>query len=208
MSEKIQLLDSKFKKTGEIKLPAILDSKKISKAAIHQVVKSILANSRQGNASTKTRANVRGGGAKPFKQKGTGRARQGSIRSPLLVGGGVAFGPQPRSFKQKVNKKMNKKAIQSIVSDKFHNNKLIVVDKLESTGKTKDMFKLLSSKKLLPALVVTNDNNENVLRSVRNIKFADALKVSEFSVYDTVKYENLIIEKLALESILNKVILK
>ena len=116
--------------------------------SVHQVVKATLASRRQGNACTKNRAAVSGGGAKPFKQKGTGRARQGSSRSPLMVGGGTVFGPTPRDYTQKVNKKMMKKAIQSILADKLQAGKLTVVDSLESTGKTKEMFASLNERNL------------------------------------------------------------
>lgn len=205
MSE-ITVLNSKFEKTGSLTSKVSLDAEKISVPTVHQVVKATLAGRRQGNACTKNRSAVRGGGAKPFKQKGTGRARQGSTRSPLQVGGGVAFGPTPRDFTQKINKNMMKKAIQSILADKLQAGKLVVVDTLESTGKTKDMFKTLSERNLLPGLIVTASKDSKAILAARNIRNAKSMSVEGFSVYEAVKFENLIIEKEALEKLLERLV--
>ncbi|MEX0798396.1 MAG: 50S ribosomal protein L4 [Bacteriovoracaceae bacterium] len=202
----ITLLNSKFEKSGSLDTNLSLDADSISAPAIHQVVKATLAGRRQGNACTKNRAKVRGGGAKPFKQKGTGRARQGSSRSPLMVGGGTVFGPAPRDFTQKVNKKMMSKAIQSILADKFQAGKLTVVETLESNGKTKDMFKSLNERNLLPGLVVTAEKDSKAIWAARNIKNAKAMAVEGFSVYEAVKFENLIIERAALEKLLSRLV--
>lgn len=202
----ITVLNSKFEKTGSLNTNVTLDADVISEASVHQVVKATLASRRQGNASTKTRAEVSGGGAKPFKQKGTGRARQGTSRSPLMVGGAVVFGPKPRSYEQKVNKKIMLKAVQSVLADKLQAGKLTVVESLESTGKTKEMFKNLSERNLLPGLVVTADRNSKALLAARNIRNAKALAVEGFSVYEAVKYENLIIEKEALDKLLSRLV--
>lgn len=204
MAESVEVLDSKFKKSGSLKSPIGLSDKEIKVAVVHQVVKAALASRRQGNACTKTRGQVRGGGAKPFKQKGTGRARQGSRRSPLLVGGGTIFGPKTRSYKQKVNKKTSLVAINSVLADKHQAGKLTVVDKIESSGKTGEMFKLLGSKKLLPALVVTASKESPALRAVRNLAQAKGMAVDGFSVYEAVRYENLVIEKEALENLFKR----
>jgi len=203
--KEIQVLNSKFEAAAKLKVTMDLSPESVSVSAVHQVVKATLAGRRQGNAATKNRAKVSGGGAKPFKQKGTGRARQGSSRSPLMPGGGVAFGPSPRSYKQKVNKKLMLLAIKSVLLDKLSAGKLIVLESVESDGKTKSMFKTLDSRNLLPGLVVTNLNDAPALRATRNIKNAKALPVSGFSVYEAVKYENLIIEKEALKTLLEKV---
>ena len=184
--------------------PVSLEPEVINVPVVHQVVKATLASHRQGNVSTKNRSEARGGGAKPFKQKGTGRARQGSKRSPLLVGGGAAFGPKPRDFKQKINKRMALKAIQAVLADKFQAGKLTVVDKIESNGKTKDIYKVLNERGLLPSLVVTKDKSSLALRAVRNLREGKGMAVEGFSVYYAVKYENLIIEKDALENLLNR----
>lgn len=202
----ITLLNSKFEKSGSLSTDVELSTEVISEAAVHQVVKATLASRRQGTHCTKNKALVSGGGKKPFKQKGTGRARQGSNRSPLMVGGGTAFGPTPRDYTQKVNKKTMLRAIQSVLADKFNAGKLIVVDTVKSTGKTKEMFETLSSKNLLPGLVVTDSRDSKALLAARNIRNAKALHVDGFSVYEAVKFENLVIEKAALEKLLSRLV--
>ena len=200
----ITLLNSNFESAGKLSTEIELMPENINMPVVHQVVKAALANRREGNASTKNRSAVRGGGAKPYKQKGTGRARQGSTRSPLLVGGGVTFGPSPRDFSQKINKKMAKNAIHSVLSDKYQAGKLTVLEKIESNGKTKEMHTLLNGKGLLPALVVTKDKNSMALRAVKNLQWGKGMGVEGFSVYEAVKFENLVIEKEALEFLLQR----
>lgn len=200
----ITVLNSKFEKSGSLNTNVDLSADSIKVPAVHQVVKATLASRRQGTACTKNRAKVSGGGAKPFKQKGTGRARQGSSRSPVMVGGGTTFGPTPRDFTQRVNKKMMLKAIQSVVADKLQAGKLWVVDSIDSDGKTKTMAASLSGKGLLPGLVVTDSKDSPALRATRNIRNAKAMSVEGFSVYEAVKFENLIIEKAALEKLLGR----
>lgn len=202
----IAVLNSKFEKAGSLNTDVNLDADSINVPVVHQIVKATLASRRQGNACTKNRSKVSGGGAKPFKQKGTGRARQGSTRSPLMVGGGVVFGPTPRDFTQKVNKKMMLNAIQSVIADKYQAGKLTVVETLESTGKTKEMVKSLTERNLLPGLVVTDSNDSKALLAVRNIRNAKAISVEGFSVYEAVKFENLVIEKAALEKLLVRLV--
>jgi large subunit ribosomal protein L4 len=153
----------------------------------------------------KTRSTISGGGSKPFKQKGTGRARQGSSRSPVMTGGAVAFGPSPRDYSQKINKKLMLTAIQSILADKYNAGKLIVVDEFSLTGKTKELASILNSKSLNSSLVVTNDKNSLALRAVKNIKTASGMAVEGFSVYEALKYENLIIEKQALAQLVSRI---
>lgn len=202
----INVLNSKFEGSGKLSTPVSLTADDISVPAVHQVVKAILAGRRQGTAATKNKSAVSGGGAKPFKQKGTGRARQGSSRSPLMVGGGVAFGPTPRDYTQKVNKKQALKALQSILADKLQAGKLTVVEKIDSDGKTKGMHKLLDGKGLLPALVVTAASDSPAIKATRNLQWGKAIPASGFSVYEAVKYENLVIEKEALESLLKRLV--
>lgn len=202
----ITVLNSKFEDSGKMSTNVELTAENIKAPTVHQVVKATLAGRRQGTHSTKTRAFVRVGGAKPFKQKGTGRARQGTSRSGLMVGGARVFGPLPRNYDQKVNKKVTKVALQSIIADKLQAGKLTVVDKFESTGKTKDMFKALNDKGLLPALVVAQDKNDPAIKATRNIKTAGALSVDHFNIYSAVRFENLIIEKQALETLLNRLV--
>lgn len=202
----ITVLNSKLEAAGKLSTDVNLTAEVINVPVVHQVVKATLAGRRQGTACTKTKGLVSGGGIKPFKQKGTGRARQGSTRSPLMVGGGTAFGPQPRDYTQKINKKVSIKAIQSVLADKLQAGKLTVVDKLESTGKTKDMYNMLNGKGLLSALVVATDKDSAALRAVKNIRNAKGLAVEGFSVYEAVKFENLVIEKEALETLLKKLV--
>lgn len=201
----IKVLNSKFESSGTLKTQVSLLPEDISVPVVHQVVKAILAGRRQGTACTKNKALVSGGGIKPFKQKGTGRARQGSIRSPLMVGGGTAHGPTPRSYEQKINKKVMRKAIQSVLADKFNEGKLVVIDEMKSTGKTSELYKVFSQKNLLPALVVTEKSDSLALRAVKNLERGFGLPVDGFSVYEAVKFENLIIEKAALEKLLKRV---
>jgi large subunit ribosomal protein L4 len=202
----VNIHNSKFESKEKLKLAVTLSSEEISVAAVHQVTNALLASRRQGNASTKTKAEVRGGGKKPFKQKGTGNARQGSKRSPLMPGGGVVFGPKPRSYEQKLNKKMVSKAIHSIVADKFQAGKLIVVDQFNFTGKTSEVFKALASKGLSNSLLVTEKEDSKTLLAARNLKTAKGIAVVGFSVYEALKYENLIIEKSALDALVRKMV--
>lgn len=202
----ITVLNSSFEKSASVKTDVALTQENVSVSAVHQVVKATLAGRRQGNAQTKTRGLVSGGGAKPFKQKGTGRARQGSTRSPLMVGGGTCFGPQKRDYTQKINKKMVNRAIQSILADKLLAGKLTIIETLESNGKTKEMFKTLSERNLLPGLVVTANRDSKALLAVKNIRNAKAMAVEGFSVYEAVKFENLIVEKAALETLLGRLV--
>lgn len=203
MSE-VTLLDENFVSTDK-KLEISFSEEAVNVPVVHQVVKATLASRRQGNASTKNRALVSGGGAKPFKQKGTGRARQGSSRSPLMPGGGTAFGPMPRSYEQKLNKKVVLKAIRSILLDKLNHGKLHVVTKLESTGKTKEMYNMLNERDMSSSLVVVDKSDSLVIRACGNLKTARALPVGGFSVYESLKYENLIIEESALQKLLERV---
>jgi large subunit ribosomal protein L4 len=200
----IVVLNSKFESAGKLTTDVSLSPEDINMPSVHQVVKATLAGRRQGNACTKSKGLVSGGGAKPFKQKGTGRARQGSSRSPLFAGGGTAFGPTPRDYEQKVNKSMMLKAIKAVLADKLQAGKLTVVEKLESTGKTKEMHALLNGKGLLPALIVTADKNSPARIAAKNLQFAKSLGVEGFSVYEAVKHENLVIEKEALEALLKR----
>jgi len=202
----VTLLNNKFEKSGSVKTDLNLSAELINVPVVHQVVKATLAGRRQGTAATKTKALVSGGGKKPFKQKGTGNARQGSTRSPLMPGGGTVFGPTPRDYSQKVNKKVMLKAIAAVLADKFQAGKLHLVDKFEVSGKTKDAFKVLDSKKLLPALIVTAEENDKVYKSVRNLERAKYSPVDGFSVYEAVKYENLVMEKGAFEKLISRLV--
>jgi large subunit ribosomal protein L4 len=202
----LNVLNNKFENKEKIKVELEFKPEFINVPVVHQVVKATLAGRRQGTAKTKIKSEVSGGGKKPFKQKGTGNARQGSTRSPLMPGGGTVFGPQPRSYEQKVNKKVVLNALKSVLVDKQLAGKLMIVDSLASTGKTKEIFNLLDSKNLLNSLIVTADSQSLVIRATKNLKTAKALGVDNISVYEAVKYENLIIEKQAFEKLAKKLV--
>lgn len=178
-----------------------------NKTVLHEVLVAELAGARQGTAATKTRAMVRGGGRKPFRQKGTGRARQGSTRAPHMVGGGVTFGPQPKSFEKKVNRKVRILALKSALSVKFAENNLLVIDDVNlETPKTKTFMdfigKIEATKK--PLFIVddlTNDKDWNIYLSVRNIKSSEVLVPNELCVFWLLKQEKVVLTKEALKSI-------
>lgn len=202
----LNVLNNKFENKAKLKLSLELTPDLVNVPVVHQIVKATLASRRQGTACTKTKAQVSGGGKKPFKQKGTGNARQGSTRSPLMPGGGTVFGPTPRNYEQKVNKKMNLLAIKSIIADKHLAGKLLVVESFESKGKTADLNKMLTAKGLTNSLIVTADDTSLVLRAAKNLRNTRGLGVDHFSVYEAVKRENLIIEKQALEKLLTRLV--
>ena len=162
---------------------------------VHSVLANYLANQRQGTQSTKTRAEVRGGGKKPWRQKGTGRARQGSIRAPQWIKGGIALGPKPRKYNYRVNKKEKRLAIKSILSSKVLENNLVVLDKIDfKEMKTKQMVNALSNNKVEgKALVMIAEKNENVEKSTRNINDVKIYLVNTINVFDLLKYNKLII---------------
>ena len=166
-----------------------------NEAVVHSVLVNFLANQRQGTQSTKTRAEVRGGGRKPWRQKGTGRARQGSIRAPQWIKGGIALGPKPRSYKYKVNKKERILAIKSLLSSKVLENELTVVDTFAfDTIKTKQMVNALNNLKVEgKSLILLAEKNENVQKSARNIEGVKTSLVNTINVYDLLKYKNLVI---------------
>ena len=169
---------------------------------MHLAVVQYLANQRQGTQSTKTRAEVRGGGRKPYRQKGTGRARQGSIRSPQWVGGGVVFAPKPRDYSFKLNKKVKRLALQSALSTKVAEGKIIVLDELTlSEVKTKEMVKVLGNIKCDNALIVMDGSNENVMLSARNIPTVKTASVNTINVYDILKYNTVVATKAAVANI-------
>ncbi len=192
---KVDVYDIKGKKVSDIELSEAIFGIKPNETIVHSVLVNYLANQRQGTQSTKTRAEVRGGGKKPWRQKGTGRARQGSIRAPQWIKGGIALGPKPRSYKYRVNKKERQLAIKSILSSKVLEKELTVVDKLELKEiKTKTMVKALTDLKVEgKTLIVLPENNKNVLLSARNIEGVKTLTVNTINVFDLLKYNNLVI---------------
>ena len=192
---KIDVVDMKGKKVSDLELAENVFGIEPNKAVVHSVLVNYLANQRQGTQSTKTRAEVSGGGKKPWRQKGTGRARQGSIRAPQWIKGGIALGPKPRSYKYRVNKKEKRLAIKSILSSKVLEKELTVVDKLEVKEiKTKTMAKALADLKVSgKTLIVLPENNKNVLMSSRNIEGVKTITANNINVFDLLKYTNLIL---------------
>ena len=194
---KVNVLNIKGENVGKIELNEVLFDTKISENAVYEVVKNQLANKRQGTQSAKTRAEVRGGGRKPFRQKGTGRARQGSIRAPHYTGGGVVFAPKPRDYSYKVPKKLRRKALYSVLTSKVKENELIVLDNLTlDAPKTKEAVNVLNAiKASKKAYVVTADNDLNVYRSFRNIEGVDVAAANLINVYDILRHDYLVITK-------------
>ena len=192
---KIDVYDIKGKKVSDVELAESVFGIEPNEAIVHSVLVNYLANQRQGTQSTKTRAEVRGGGKKPWRQKGTGRARQGSIRAPQWIKGGIALGPKPRSYKYTVNKKERRLAIKSLLSSKVLEKELTVVDKLELAEiKTKTMVKALADLKVEgKTLIVLPENNENVFMSARNIEGVKTIVLNNINVFDLLKYNNLIL---------------
>ena len=199
---KVDLLNIEGKKVGDIELAESVFAVEVNEDAMHEVVVNYLANQRQGTQSTKTRSEVRGGGRKPWKQKGTGRARQGSIRAPQWIKGGIALGPKPRSYRYTVNKKVRRLALKSALSSKVLENQIIVLDELKLEEiKTKAMAKVLENLKAEKALIVILNKDVNVQASARNIPNVKTASVSTINTYDLLKYETLIVTKEAVEKI-------
>lgn len=192
---KVDVYDMKGKKVSDVELAESIFGIEPNEAIVHSVLVNYLANQRQGTQSTKTRAEVRGGGKKPWRQKGTGRARQGSIRAPQWIKGGIALGPKPRSYSYTVNKKERRLALKSILSSKVAENELTVVDKLEVKEiKTKTMVKALADLKVEgKTLIVLPENNQNVFMSARNIDGVKTIALNNINVFDLLKYTNLIL---------------
>ena len=192
---KVDVYDIKGKKVSDIELADSVFGIEPNENIVHAVLVNYLANQRQGTQSTKTRAEVRGGGKKPWRQKGTGRARQGSIRAPQWIKGGIALGPKPRSYKYTVNKKEKRLAIKSVLSSKVIEKELTVVDKLELKEiKTKSMVKALAALKVEgKTLIVVSEKNKNVVMSARNIEGVKTITANNINVFDLLKYNNLIL---------------
>ena len=192
---KIDVYDINGKKVKELELNEAVFGIEPNEAVVHSVLVNFLANQRQGTQSTKTRSEVSGGGRKPWRQKGTGRARQGSIRAPHWVGGGIALGPKPRSYSYKLNKKERRLAIKSCLSSKVIENELTVIDKFEFNEiKTKEVAKMLNNLKLEgKTLILLPEKNEIIQKSARNIKGVKTLSVNTINAYDLVKYKNLVV---------------
>lgn len=200
---KVKMLNMQGKEAGTIELKDEIFGIEPNKNAVREVVKNHLANRRQGTQSAKTRGEVRGGGRKPFRQKGTGRHRQGSTTDPSQIGGGVVFAPKPRDYSYSVPKKVKRLALKSVLSAKVSDKEIIVLDELKfDAPRTKDMVATLANvgaeKK---ALIVTAEKDENVVRSAANIKGVKTTLVGTMNVYDILKHTSFIVTKAAVEKI-------
>ena len=200
---KIDVLSTDGKKVKELELNENIFGIEPNENVVHTVVLNYLANQRQGTQNTKTRSEVAGGGRKPWRQKGTGRARQGSIRAPQWIKGGIALGPRPRSYTYRINKKERQLALKSVLSAKLAEKELVVVDKLDLKEiKTKEMAKVLTNIKANEsALVVLDKGNKNVQMSARNIEGVKASIVDTMNTYDILKYNKLVLTEAAVKKI-------
>ena len=199
---KVAVYNMEGAKIGDMEVSDSIFAAEVNKAVLHQVVVNYLANQRQGTQSTKTRTEVRGGGIKPWRQKGTGRARQGSIRAPQWVGGGVALGPKPRSYRYSVNKKIKRIALKSALTAKYNDYAVYVVDGLSLDEiKTAKIAALLKGLEVSSALIVTAEADNNIYKSSRNIMGVDASHVGTLNTYDILKHKAIVLSKDAVAKI-------
>jgi large subunit ribosomal protein L4 len=198
----LELFDKERKVKETVELPESVFGAEVKEHLLHQVVVAQRNAKRSGNASTKTRKEVRGGGKKPFRQKGTGRARMGSIRSPLLRGGGTVFGPHPRSYEQKVNRKSMKVALRSALTVRARENRIVLVDDLDLAGpRTREFLKVAGMLGLSHALLVTEEPKETLALGIRNLSSFKSLPVSALNVVDILSYEQLVFTRPAFDRI-------
>ncbi len=190
------------KEVGKLDLNDAVFGVEVNEHLVHMAVLQQLANNRQGTQKAKTRSEVRGGGRKPWRQKGTGHARQGSTRAPQWTGGGVVFAPTPRDYSFKINKKEKRAALKSALSSRVQENKLIVVDELKLDEiKTKKLAEVLKNLNVEKALVVINDNDQNIVMSARNIPAVKVAQTNTINVFDILKYSNVVVTKAAVATI-------
>ncbi|NMM63501.1 50S ribosomal protein L4 [Clostridium sp. P21] len=198
----VGLFNKEGKKVGDVQLSDNVFGVEVNQYALHQVVVALLANKRQGTQSAKTRAEVSGGGIKPWRQKGTGRARQGSIRAPQWIHGGMVFAVKPRDYRTSVPKSMRKVAMKSALTSKVNDEQIVVLENLElEAPKTKEVVAMLNALNAKKTLIVTSESNENVYKSARNIQGIEIMPVNNLNVYDLLKYEKLVITKEAVSKI-------
>ena len=198
----LELFDKERKVKETVELPESVFGAEVKEHLLHQVVVALRNAKRSGNASTKTRKEVRGGGKKPYRQKGTGRARVGSIRSPLLRGGGTVFGPHPCSFEQKVNRKSMKVALRSALTVRARENRIVLVDDLDLAGpRTREFLKVAGKLGLSHALLVTEESKETLALGIRNLSSFKSLSVSALNVVDILSYEQLVFTRPAFDRI-------
>ena len=198
----VGLFNKEGNKIEDIQLNDNVFAVEVNADAMHQVVVALLANKRQGTQSAKTRAEVRGGGIKPWRQKGTGRARQGSIRAPQWIKGGVVFAPKPRDYRMSIPKSMRRVAMLSALTSKVQNDEMVVLDSLTlEAPKTKEVVKMLNAFNAKKTLIITAEANETVYKSARNIEGVEVLPVNNINVYDLLKYPKVIMTKDAVSKI-------
>lgn len=198
----VGVFNKEGKKVADMNLNESVFAAEVNEYALHQVVVALLANKRQGTQSAKTRSEVRGGGIKPWRQKGTGRARQGSIRSPQWIKGGIVFAPKPRDYRMSVPKSMRRVAMKSALTSKVQDEQMIILEELNfEATKTKNVVKMLKALEVKKALIVTAESNEAVYKSARNIEGVDVIPANNINVYDLLKFEKIIITKDAVSKI-------
>lgn len=200
---KVTMLNMAGEAVGDIELNDSVFGIEVNEFAVHEVIKNYLANQRQGTQSAKTRGEVRGGGRKPFRQKGTGRGRQGSLTSPSHIGGGVVFAPKPRDYSYSVPKKVKRLAIKSVLTSKVQENEIIVLDSLSfEAPKTKDMVNVLKNiKAAKKAIIVMDEKDENVIKSAANIPGVKTTLVSTMNTYEVLNATSFIVTKKAVKKI-------
>lgn len=199
---KVSVYNMEGQQVGDIELNDAVFGVEVNEHLVHMAVLSQLANKRQGTQSAKTRSEVSGGGKKPWKQKGTGHARQGSTRAPQWTGGGIVFAPKPRDYSFKLNKKERRIALKSALTSKVQENKFIVVDAIKLDEiKTKKFAEALNSLNVKKALVVLNENDQNVVMSAKNIPTVKTALTNTINVFDILKYDTVVIDKAAVATI-------
>lgn len=199
---KVSVYNMEGNQVGDMELNDAVFGVEINEHLVHMAVVSQLANKRQGTQSAKTRSEVSGGGRKPWRQKGTGHARQGSTRSPQWTGGGVVFAPKPRDYTIKLNKKEKRAALKSALTSRVQENKFVVVDSIKMDEiKTKTFANALNNLKVSKALVVLNENDEKVIKSANNLPFVKTALTNTINVYDILKYDTVVIDKAAVTTI-------
>lgn len=198
----VGLFNKEANKVGDIELNENIFAVEVNESAMHQVVVALLANKRQGTQSAKTRAEVRGGGIKPWRQKGTGRARQGSIRAPQWIKGGIVFAPKPRDYRMSIPKSMKRVAMKSALTSKVQAGEFVVVDNLDfEVIKTKQVAAMVNAFEAKKALIITAESNEIVYKSARNIEGVNVIPANNINVYDLLKSGKVIITKDAVSKI-------
>ena len=198
----VSVYNMEGKEVGTIELNDAVFGVEVNEHLVHMAVVQQLANNRQGTQKAKTRSEVSGGGRKPWRQKGTGHARQGSTRAPQWTGGGMVFAPVPRDYTIRLNKKEKRAALKSVLTSKVQENKFIVVDELKFDEiKTKAMKNVLANLKADKALVILNDNDQNVVLSARNIEGVQTALTNTINVFDLLKHNTVVVTKAAVETI-------